>query len=158
MDKLLDLRQFNKNDAQVFAALRNEANADRNYRGNRDPELDISLGEAESLILNTNTIVIGAFHHDHLVGMVSLGWMIQNFTLFGLFVSTDFRRESIGQQLVSKAIAEVKALGAKTIKLEVARSNRAAIALYEKMGFSCIRRDSESLKLIMVIPQQTSVV
>ncbi|MBL4681914.1 MAG: GNAT family N-acetyltransferase [Pseudomonadales bacterium] len=151
MSHLIEIRRLSDTDANVYSVLRKEANTDKNYRGNRDPENGLTQNEAQRLVVSTNTIVIGAFTNDKLVGMVSLGWMDKKFTLFGLFVSEKYRREGIGEMLTSAIIKQSTDLNAKTIKLEVIRSNKEAISLYEKMGFSYLRRNCSSLKLVLVL-------
>lgn len=49
------------------------------------------------------------------------------------------RREGIARALVERASAAVRERGAARIFLEVSRNNRAAIALYEDMGFTLER-------------------
>jgi len=151
MSRLIEIRRLSDTDADVYTVLRKEANTDKNYRGNRDPENGLSPNESQRLMASANTIVIGAFTNDELAGMVSLGWMNKNFTLFGLFVLEKYRRKGIGQTLTSAVIEQSKDLNAKTIRLEVILSNKEAISLYEKMGFSYLRRNCNSLKLILVI-------
>jgi GNAT superfamily N-acetyltransferase len=53
-----------------------------------------------------------------------------------LFVTEDSRRAGLGEALVGAAIERARARGCGRIELDVAQSNRAAWALYERMGFS----------------------
>ncbi len=52
-----------------------------------------------------------------------------------LAVASDARRQGLGAALVAAALAEAQARGARRMFLEVARTNAAAIALYETAGF-----------------------
>jgi ribosomal-protein-alanine N-acetyltransferase len=73
-----------------------------------------------------------------LLGFVILRYMADEAELFQIAVRADARRRGIGDKLL-RAAAE-KACG-RAICLEVRASNRAAVALYEKNGFTvCGRR------------------
>jgi ribosomal protein S18 acetylase RimI-like enzyme len=53
-----------------------------------------------------------------------------------LFVDESQRRGGLGEALVAAAIGRARARGCGRIELDVSESNRAAWALYERMGFS----------------------
>ena len=53
-----------------------------------------------------------------------------------LVVRTDMRRRGLGAALLQEAIARLTAQGATRISLNVVSANRAAIALYQKLGFA----------------------
>ncbi len=53
----------------------------------------------------------------------------------GAQVHSAFRRKGIGQQLLEIVISDSKRFGYKELRLEVYKSNVAAITLYEKLGF-----------------------
>ena len=53
-----------------------------------------------------------------------------------LFVAESARRAGLGEALVACAVERARARGCGRIELDVSRSNRAAWALYERMGFS----------------------
>jgi len=50
------------------------------------------------------------------------------------------RRVGVGSRLVRHGLAEAKRDGARRAYLEVRESNRAAVAFYERLGFSCAGR------------------
>ena len=50
-------------------------------------------------------------------------------------VREDFRRRGAGETMVSRLMEEGRRAGIERFSLEVRRSNAAAIALYEKLGF-----------------------
>jgi ribosomal-protein-alanine N-acetyltransferase len=56
--------------------------------------------------------------------------------LWGLWVTPKSRRSGAAQRLVEHAIEWSREHGAETVTLWVVRSNAAAIALYERNGFS----------------------
>ena len=53
-----------------------------------------------------------------------------------LFVEDSARRAGLGEALVACAIERARARGCGRVELDVSQSNRAAWALYERMGFS----------------------
>ena len=53
-----------------------------------------------------------------------------------LFVAETARRAGLGEALVACAIERARARGCRRVELDVSESNRAAWALYERMGFS----------------------
>jgi GNAT superfamily N-acetyltransferase len=55
-------------------------------------------------------------------------------------IATAFRRRGLGRSMLQRAIADARALGTRTITLEVIAENAAAIALYEANGFAKTRR------------------
>jgi ribosomal-protein-alanine N-acetyltransferase len=57
-----------------------------------------------------------------------------------LAVAPDWRRRGIGQALLTRSIAELVAVGVKTLYLEVRESNAAARTLYETNGFRSVGR------------------
>jgi RimJ/RimL family protein N-acetyltransferase len=53
----------------------------------------------------------------------------------GMGVAATHRRRGVGERLVKAALDRSRAAGLTRVELEVFASNRAAIALYEKLGF-----------------------
>ncbi len=52
-----------------------------------------------------------------------------------LFVRSAFRRQGIGKRLAEQVIAEARAIGYRAMKLDTLPCMRAAIRLYEELGF-----------------------
>jgi [ribosomal protein S18]-alanine N-acetyltransferase len=74
-----------------------------------------------------------------LVGRVAA----DEFEILNLAVATAWRRRGAGAGLVHAALERARSAGAKQVYLEVRASNRAAISLYESIGFrECGRRAS----------------
>jgi len=57
-----------------------------------------------------------------------------------LAVAPDWRRRGIGQALLARSVAELVAVGVRTLYLEVRESNAAARTLYETNGFRSVGR------------------
>jgi ribosomal protein S18 acetylase RimI-like enzyme len=56
-------------------------------------------------------------------------------TLFGMYVTPRARGRGVGERLVRAVLDEARLRGAGEVVLEVANTNAAAIALYERCGF-----------------------
>jgi RimJ/RimL family protein N-acetyltransferase len=55
--------------------------------------------------------------------------------VLGMGVRKDFRRRGVGQRLIAATIQRAREDGLERIELDVLASNKAAIKLYEKVGF-----------------------
>ncbi len=66
-----------------------------------------------------------------------------------LFVCTDARRAGVGDALVTLAIERAQARDAKRIELDCNETNAAALALYERHGFSPHSKDSAGRDLFL---------
>jgi [ribosomal protein S18]-alanine N-acetyltransferase len=79
-----------------------------------------------------------------LVGFVVASWLRQETVaeVEGLFVEQTYRRQGIGGALIGACMAWARTAGVSTLRLEVRASNVAALALYQRYGFSAagIRR------------------
>lgn len=75
---------------------------------------------------------------SNLVGFVVASWLRQETVaeVEGLFVERAYRRRGIGGALIAACMAWARTAGASTIRLEVRASNVAALALYQRYGFS----------------------
>ena len=63
-------------------------------------------------------------------------WLVfDEMNILNLAVEKDFRQKDIGSALLKFILEDSAEKGAQSVILEVRRSNRAAIALYEKFGF-----------------------
>jgi ribosomal protein S18 acetylase RimI-like enzyme len=69
------------------------------------------------------------------VGYVLGWWVIDELQILGFGVLPAARRAGVGRRLLQHVVAAVRAAGGRRVLLEVARSNAAAIALYEGAGF-----------------------
>ncbi len=72
---------------------------------------------------------------DHLVGFAVVQTLLDEAELQLVLVAPDLRRQGIGGQLMQVVEAGARAKGAGRLLLEVAQTNAAARALYQKRGF-----------------------
>jgi ribosomal protein S18 acetylase RimI-like enzyme len=79
-----------------------------------------------------------ALSDGYLSGFAVTSWLRQESSaeLEGVFVDRAHRRQGIGSALVQACMAWAANTGATTIRLEVRASNTAALALYQRYGFS----------------------
>lgn len=56
--------------------------------------------------------------------------------ILNLCVAGEFQRRGLGRRLMSSMLEQASALGVATVFLEVRPSNRAAVELYEQLGFN----------------------
>ncbi len=81
-----------------------------------------------------------ALGSDNLVGFAVASWLRLESAaeVEGLFVERSHRRRGVGGALIEACLAWAGNAGASTVRLEVRASNAAALALYERHGFSAV--------------------
>ena len=116
----------------------------RDWYGRSDPPDEAFLSGVEQLIARPDTeyLLAAAAGHDEPGGVSQLRYRPSLWTasedcwLEDLYVAESQRRGGLGEALVAAAIERARARGCGRIELDVSESNRAAWALYERMGFS----------------------
>jgi ribosomal protein S18 acetylase RimI-like enzyme len=115
----------------------------RDWYGRSDPPDDTFRAGVERLITHPDTEYLLAAAGDREPGGVcQLRYRYGVWTasddcwLEDLYVSERDRRAGLGEALIAAAVERARARGCGRIELDVAESNRAAWALYERMGFS----------------------
>jgi ribosomal-protein-alanine N-acetyltransferase len=80
---------------------------------------------------------------EQMAGFAITQIVLDEATLFNIAIHPDWQRQGFGRQLLEALIAQLEPRGVFTLWLEVRASNRAAIALYEDLGFNevTIRRN-----------------
>ena len=72
----------------------------------------------------------------HAIGFCSFWRVLDELHINNLAVLPEFRRAGVGSALLTRALEEGLARGARRATLEVRRSNAAARQLYERFGFT----------------------
>jgi ribosomal-protein-alanine N-acetyltransferase len=80
----------------------------------------------------------GGDHIGPVLGYICFWLVADELQITNLAVHPEYRRRSIGWQLLLYAFQLGRAAGARLAVLEVGRFNRAARALYEKLGFVAV--------------------
>ncbi len=123
---MLRYRQFSPNDLISVIKL-----VDRVFRTNYTPSVFMNMYN----MWNEGFIV--AKEHGRIVGLVSAIFTSPGTVrILLLGVTETHRNRHIGSALLQKLIPRAYARGASLITLEVRQSNTAAIAFYEKYGFT----------------------
>ena len=79
-----------------------------------------------------------AEQHGHVVGYVCSWLIIDEVHILNIAVQPACRRHGIGHALLGRILVQAGQAGARTANLEVRRSNRAAIRLYQQFGFETV--------------------
>jgi GNAT superfamily N-acetyltransferase len=116
----------------------------RDWYGRSEPPVDTFLAGVERLIVRPDTeyLLAAAAGSSEPGGVCQLRYRYGVWTasedcwLEDLFVTDADRRAGLGEALVAAAIERARERGCGRIELDVSESNRAAWALYERMGFS----------------------
>ncbi len=82
----------------------------------------------------------GGDHIGPVLGYICFWLVADELQITNLAVHPEYRRRSIGWQLLLHAFQLGHAAGAQFAVLEVGRSNKAARALYEKLGFVAVHK------------------
>ena len=88
-----------------------------------------------SEIAKPNSICLGAFTADTLIGYVIVSRYVDAWHVMNLVVASDHRRRGIASRLLTTLFERARSHGRQGFTLEVRVSNDAAISLYESMGF-----------------------
>lgn len=81
-----------------------------------------------------------AEENGEIAGYIGSQSVLGEADMLNLAVSPEYRRRGIGEQLITRLIALLRQQGVGSLTLEVRISNAAAIALYEKLGFTQVGR------------------
>jgi ribosomal-protein-alanine N-acetyltransferase len=96
---------------------------------------------AESLrweIANTDVARLYVLRADErLIGFCACWVIIDELHINSLAVAHEWRRQGLASRLLREVCCDARASGATQATLEVRRSNSAALALYERLGFTC---------------------
>jgi GNAT superfamily N-acetyltransferase len=115
----------------------------RDWYGRSEPPEETFLAGVERLIVRPDTEYLLAAACDRPPGGVcqlryryGVWTASEDCWLEDLFVEESARGAGVGEALVAAAIDRARARGCGRVELDVSESNRAAWALYERMGFS----------------------
>lgn len=151
----MQIRRLEVSDAPVYRAfrlrgLREHADAFTSSfeEASRQPLVDSSM----RLAAMSNEKLWGAFVDGEMVGMVGLNreTRLKNrhkATLVSMYVAPEYTGRGIGRALVDTVLQAARASGLELILLTVTDSNRQAIALYEKAGFSSFGTEPDAIRV-----------
>lgn len=148
----LDIRVLEPDDAPSYKRLREMAAEDPAFGTSPATEAAYSVELVRQTLAPTGQgYVLGVFRNDLLVGMVGFGEGVEGVrgrsgTLYGLFVDPSHRRHGIARMLVTRLISLVSA---DRISLRVAPDNKAAMRLYQDVGFR-VQAETRDEKLLVL--------
>jgi RimJ/RimL family protein N-acetyltransferase len=140
----MELRTIDANDAAAFRALRLAALAEcpTAFSSSYEEECDIPLAEtAQRLAPDHNRAIFGAFDGPGLVATVGLQResrrkRAHKAIIWGVYVAPSFRGRGLGRKLLERALTHARSMpDLMQVTLGVNTANKAAIALYESVGF-----------------------
>ena len=89
---------------------------------------------------NPLSLWLVAVQNDTVIGYVGSQSVLGEADMMNLAVQPEFRRQGVGETLVSALVAALAEQKVSSLTLEVRASNAAAISLYEKLGFIQVGR------------------
>ncbi len=95
--------------------------------------------QTEDLKSLSNREVYGFFSEDTLLGYIVWLKVVDVADILNLFVFPEYRKSGKATALLLDTIDTLKQAGTKTFYLEVKKSNKQAISVYEKVGFKVVR-------------------
>ena len=141
----MQIRRLNSPDASAFQVLRLQAlrECPSAFSSSYEEEYETSISViASRLAPESGRYMFGAFSETELIGIIGFGRegarkLAHKGFIRGMYVSPAFRHQGIGRQLVSHVLQHAASVsGLRQVTLTVTASNPAAIALYEKIGFT----------------------
>jgi ribosomal protein S18 acetylase RimI-like enzyme len=155
MPEQTQIRRLEVRDAPDYRALRLHALRahedaftssfeEENVRQLADTEMRLRAVEAGKLW--------GAYVASQMVGMVglSLETRIKNRhkgLLVSMYVAPEYTRRGLGLSLVDTVVQDARACGLELVLLTVTESNHAAIALYQKCGFTAFGTEPDAIRV-----------
>ncbi|MFA9516734.1 N-acetyltransferase family protein [Halopenitus sp. H-Gu1] len=100
-------------------------------------------------ILDEDCYNVIAWHNDAVAGHATLVPADDAHYELAIFVHQDYQEAGIGTRLIRSLLGHGQESGVETVWLTVERWNRAAVGLYEKIGFET--SDAESFEIEMVL-------
>jgi GNAT superfamily N-acetyltransferase len=154
MNDGVHVRVLGPADATAFQALRLQALTEdpvafaSSYEEERDTPMAVV---AERLVALSDRAIVGAFDAERLVGLAA--WHREEMRklqhkgfVWGVFVADTHRGRGLGRLLLEAVIGHARqAEGIRQLNLTAYAANKAAIALYESLGFVVYGREPAAI-------------
>lgn len=89
----------------------------------------------QTLFSKPRQLLLGIEKQERLVGYAVFSYVLDEAELLQVCVESELRGQRLAEQLIHAAVAQLKVLDISRMLLEVRASNRAARALYARLGF-----------------------
>ncbi len=154
MDVLCTIREFRKEDIDAVMAI-NQAALPENYPSSFFLGLHSHAPKA-FLVAELDSTIIGYIMCRIERGISSFRrpYPVKKGHIVSVAVLRDYRRKGIGTELIERGITGMVEYGASEFYLEVRKSNKPAVSIYEELGFEVGRvlrgyyRDGEDAYLM----------
>ena len=92
---------------------------------------------AEAYIYRETSLAYAIYNDDNIIGLVILDeeGKDQSYRFTDLFIADDYRNKGYGEQAVTAIIDHFLEKHAKSIRMQVHKTNEVAIHIYQKCGF-----------------------
>ena len=93
---------------------------------------------ADAYIYRDTSLAYAIYLDDNIIGLVILDACEKNqlYKFTDLFIADDYRNKGYGEDVVKTIIKHFKSKNAKSIQMQVHKSNEVAMHIYQKCGFS----------------------
>ena len=152
----LDFRLLTPDDAQKYATFRLESlrSSPKSFASSYDEEKKDTKDKYIARFASTQSMwTFGAFHHDQLVGSVTLiqetmQKLKHRANIVALYVMADNRGRGIGKALMTKVLSYARErTDIEQIYLTVVTTNLSAKHLYMSLGFQSYAIEEKALKI-----------
>lgn len=127
---MLTIRRVKKSDVKALAAVLepdvSAAQLEHRWQEDHDGHRVMLVAELNGEIVGT---VSSTHHHSQLP---------ESLRMLALDVGHAFRRQGVGTALIEAVEAKARREGLRSVNLEVALANDAALHLYEGLGYQCL--------------------
>jgi arylformamidase len=155
-DPNFSLRVLTPQDAAVYRpfrlrALREHPEA---FRSDAVQEADQPMAATEKRLGGAQSLFIGAFANERLIGAVGLAFegrvKVQHVaTVLGMYVAPEFAGRGVGRALIEQLIALARARAElEALILTVTSDNARAVRLYERAGFVSYGREPDTMRAL----------
>jgi len=136
---IVKLEAVSATDSEPFLAM-----AERLFRGLNPgfvPHDDWKQSYFENILRNARMSLRWIVVDDNRAGFVLFGLESHRFLprlngmIYEIYIEPGFRRKGIAQSVARQAIRELQSKSPSKIQLEIMEGNRAAVALWESLGF-----------------------
>ncbi|WP_295956999.1 GNAT family N-acetyltransferase [Rhodoferax sp.] len=149
----MQIRRLDPSDATTYRALRLRAlreHADA-FTSSFEEESARPLADTEKRLAGTDKLW-GAFVNGTLAAMVGLSVETRTknhhkATLVGMYVAPEYTRRGLAHALVETALHAARASGIARVVLTVTDNNPAALALYQKTGFTAFGTEPDAIRV-----------
>lgn len=90
----------------------------------------------EEILDNPNALYLVAKEEDRVIGYCGAYVILDEGDINQVAVAPEYRGKGVGRRMLAELLEQLEQAGAEAVTLEVRKSNAAAIALYEALGFA----------------------